>query len=1483
MKYLNKILSKIIPDRKAPVRLVVLSLVGLTLAGCSDPPFGLPQCVEADDWGNNINIEVPVFANQKFTSTGVDVQSGKDIDITVSGTIDLSPSGELYTPLNGADYNPTRHIDPTIPFWQKAEGVYWAAGEDVSITVEGTYIDRTGKEQSQGRGLYVYVDGMTNPEDPEDAVACAGVTEPYGAPGSTTAPELNSPWWFGKVVGKNESISYEAAKRYKTTLDDSVDEPIDAPYPYFFELYNNGTVGDGSGFAGKAPRCGNVWFRYARTAQRDAGGTDGDDIYKEYKDPNAVTTADEDVEDEENYDNLQMIVLSTSTVDADTGDITTMNDDNAGNVYVMRSKIGTNAKGIDRQGVHRYSPWMGHYAWLNGDNCRACAQATIIGTCAVATAASLIITFGLTAAGGAVCIASWQAGCAGTGHLEEAYGFWHDGTKANRYNELTTTTSGRHCREYYDTQDPDLNTAYWKAYLATLPKGVRDLETTPDASDIVSWYGNYRYDYGVFGQPPGNHWIDNAYDGSQSDRVLDPGVDKQNYIVAKYAIGKPVGYSLDADKSYKGILGSSAVDEDNSVAVTRGGSSGGNISKITFTVDKVINAFNFKDYFTVYLGANENNMSPIGTNKYTAIVNAGKTEITLSSPESNMLQVSESVRYAVGSPVGYSGEQDKAYRNTLSNPQTDNNNTVTVTRDGGSITELKFKLSAQIVSSSGTIKDYFNVYSGSDDNNLTKINADRYTISQLEDGTEVLLSEGDLSDNNVYLVQVMDFAQGWPDNSVYFVKAREISAANSGGYNILVADSTPGKHGQYMDMVIGSPQMTLADKTRVRLANGTYINTQCEINGSNNEEMFGEGAVCEYDYGYSNAGVGKPRQIPSYTMSGGTSVDMDLRCSVDGEPINGCKNDEYTEKGRYEGTVPKNGQLWFRINEKDPYDRSKDGNYSDNIGSYNVHIRTPKIDSWFSDALNGLIKPIRGIIFGYCRVSDNPDTPDVNESAGKYSVTERDCGEAWQPGITKRLYYKLVGGDRFCVPYNGSEYEGQGGYSQGAAGCVVNTDGEIIYESTTNNIFLDLVRALLVLYIIIYAGMFMLGMASEGGQEEFMKRIIKFGIITALISPYSWDFFSNYLFSLFVDGMDTFIAILAGQFNGVVSNVLVDPISGEAIKDVNGDVVPVGTGANLFAFADMTISRFYNMDTMLKILGLLFASPFGIVYVAIILIGLGIYAFTLIKAMVLYLIAMLAISLLLVVSPIFITMILFEKTFNYFEQWINNLISYTFQPVFVFTALAIFNVFVFSTLYYLLSYRVCWTNIFVYHWSIFDIAFFFYLPDGSHIDPYVRQVTGFSATMPIGAFMILIFLIIITSMDKFVNWMADLAARISGAPDSSLGEASGAMMSSVGKDIKGAMYGAYGAMRGGAQGGSTGAKFGSGGAKKIADGAKKGGKAGAALAAARVVGGAVTGAAGAAAGAAKGARGGKGAMQKDAGSLAQGVKKSMGFGKKDGE
>ena len=138
-------------------------------------------------------------------------------------------------------------------------------------------------------------------------------------------------------------------------------------------------------------------------------------------------------------------------------------------------------------------------------------------------------------------------------------------------------------------------------------------------------------------------------------------------------------------------------------------------------------------------------------------------------------------------------------------------------------------------------------------------------------------------------------------------------------------------------------------------------------------------------------------------------------------------------------------------------------------------------------------------------------------------------------------------------------------------------------------------------------------------------------------------------------------------------------------------------------------------------------------------------------------------------------------------------------------------------------------------------------------------------------------------MDKFVNWMADLAARISGAPDSSLGEASGAMMSSVGKDIKGAMYGAYGAMRGGAQGGSTGAKFGSGGAKKIADGAKKGGKAGAALAAARVVGGAVTGAAGAAAGAAKGARGGKGAMQKDAGSLAQGVKKSMGFGKKDGE
>jgi type IV secretion system protein VirB6 len=159
------------------------------------------------------------------------------------------------------------------------------------------------------------------------------------------------------------------------------------------------------------------------------------------------------------------------------------------------------------------------------------------------------------------------------------------------------------------------------------------------------------------------------------------------------------------------------------------------------------------------------------------------------------------------------------------------------------------------------------------------------------------------------------------------------------------------------------------------------------------------------------------------------------------------------------------------------------------------------------------------------------------------------------------------------------------------------------------------------------------------------------------------------------------------------------------------------------------------------------------------------------KALILYLLATLAISLLLIVAPIYISFMLFDRTKPLFDAWIKSLISYTLQPAMVFTALAIFNVFVFSSLYSLLYYKVCWQEIWTSYWKLKDgttieIGSFlnFYHPvvpltlgDGT------ERVSGLSLqdmSTPTQFFLIMIFLIICASLIRFIDWMADAASEL---------------------------------------------------------------------------------------------------------------------------
>jgi type IV secretory pathway VirB6-like protein len=528
-------------------------------------------------------------------------------------------------------------------------------------------------------------------------------------------------------------------------------------------------------------------------------------------------------------------------------------------------------------------------------------------------------------------------------------------------------------------------------------------------------------------------------------------------------------------------------------------------------------------------------------------------------------------------------------------------------------------------------------------------------------------------------------------------------AGEPDGYTITIQTGCDGTYGQFMDMNVGYGQPYLVDKTEPE---GCIVGTDkpCDL-------VKGE--------------WGETIKLPKYTVSTTSSpVSMDMRNAINGRP-NG--NPGYKSTGYYEDKLASTGELWFHIKDEVSTSSHPDkGFYGDNLGSYKVTVETKKVNTALSDLFNSLINPIRGIIFGYCRVPGENVDPAL-----KYNITESGCGNyvdakgeshpGWQPGITRMMYDKLVN---------------------------VTVDGK---GNISSNGFLSALRASLVLYVIIYGGMFMMGMV-EDKQEDFLKRIIRFGMLATLLSAGSWNFFNNYLFSLFTEGIDSLIGAMTIQFSPTDSSVMIDPVTGDPI--VTGSAA-VGVSNNIFAFADMTASKFLNLDSLKKIMGLLFASPLGIVYVILILMGLVLFVFSLVKALLLYLLALLAISLLLILAPIFISFMLFERTRPLFDGWIKNLMNYTLQPVLVFAAISIFNVFIYTALAKLLHYGVCWETV----WSLNIGA------PGAPIEiPLVKfflpQERSDLGGLPVQLFMIFIFIIICQAMYTFIDWMSEMAAHL---------------------------------------------------------------------------------------------------------------------------
>ena len=221
------------------------------------------------------------------------------------------------------------------------------------------------------------------------------------------------------------------------------------------------------------------------------------------------------------------------------------------------------------------------------------------------------------------------------------------------------------------------------------------------------------------------------------------------------------------------------------------------------------------------------------------------------------------------------------------------------------------------------------------------------------------------------------------------------------------------------------------------------------------------------------------------------------------------------------------------------------------------------------------------------------------------------------------------------------------------------------------------IKIILTLYLVFLALSYILGLV-EYTTQIFIKNVLKFAIVAFLISDTSWNFFDGYMVSFFVDGSIELVARYSAAFLQAVSQ------NQETCKNTILEDPYV-----IFSIFNGPIGVFTMQNTWSRIWAVMTRGLAGFVTAIFLILAIVYYFISIVKATVMFMFAIIINSVLIVVAPVFIVCILFEKTKQMFDSWVRNLFSYALQPIFVYTTIIILNYVVTILIYYIFNFSAC--------------------------------------------------------------------------------------------------------------------------------------------------------------------------------------------------
>jgi|GEM_PF-987791 len=238
---------------------------------------------------------------------------------------------------------------------------------------------------------------------------------------------------------------------------------------------------------------------------------------------------------------------------------------------------------------------------------------------------------------------------------------------------------------------------------------------------------------------------------------------------------------------------------------------------------------------------------------------------------------------------------------------------------------------------------------------------------------------------------------------------------------------------------------------------------------------------------------------------------------------------------------------------------------------------------------------------------------------------------------------------------------------------ILSSIGQTMFNNiATNKDYKIAVATAVFLYVLVYGILISFNMASFQ-TAEVTSRLIKIAIVLACLSPNAWALF-NYFFATpllnIINGMITSFSTAANVNGGTaaISNAMGTATGTGANATVTPTLNPI---AMTMLMGPMTLM--YSLTFVVMIVTLLCTGFFGWVYAFFLIWGLIEFTTMIIAAIVTYIKAMIALTFLFSLAPIFFAFLLFERTRQIFKGWLNQVLGFAIQPILLFAFLGFYG------------------------------------------------------------------------------------------------------------------------------------------------------------------------------------------------------------------